>query len=104
MVDHYCDSYITEPVNHAYLACMYIAGSRKGVVSGKTLREVELKLFFLLVWSREYCHDILPLQRVIDLEHGKWNSNVVFIDNTQYRMEDGVIAIFGIYNLLISGP
>ena len=55
-------------------------GLKKGakeVISSKSLRELERKIFFLIVWSKEYYHDILPLHKVIELEHGKCNCSFV---------------------------
>ena len=53
------------------------AGSKKSVtkrvISTKLLREVGRKVFFLLVWSKEHHSDLLPLQKVIELEHGKYH-------------------------------
>ncbi|XP_065920982.1 uncharacterized protein [Dysidea avara] len=41
----------------------------KGVTSAKMLCEVERKVFFMLVWSKEHYSDLLPLQKVIEIEH-----------------------------------
>ena len=57
-------------------------GLRRGakeVLSGKALRDIERKLFFLLVWSTEYYYDVLPLQKVIEMEHGKCSSVFVCV-------------------------
>ena len=65
---------------HVHIVFPGLRKDAKGVISGKTLREMERKLFFLLVWSREYYHDILPLQKVIEMEHGKCNICYVFVN------------------------
>ena len=44
----------------------------KGVTSAKMLCEVERKVFFMLVWSKEHYSDLLPLQKVIEIEHGMY--------------------------------
>ncbi|XP_065895400.1 zinc finger HIT domain-containing protein 2-like [Dysidea avara] len=67
-------SHVLSDLHHMIQSsCTKAKGSKKsgtkGVTSTKMLREVERKVFFLLVWSKEHYSDLLPLQKVIEIEH-----------------------------------
>ena len=70
--------YSTRILYYTILCFVGLKRITKEVVSSKTLRDIERKLFFLLVWSREHYHDVLPLQKVIEMEHGKFNGFICF--------------------------